>query len=248
MLELAQRLPPAALLGSEGAALDAALAQTGGLRFLARAADLQRSGDLITGWRATDGATLAATSDPNDGNSRFEATPRPALLFREGTNCGFVVPGFADRVEHFTAAVIYTSAGEARTLVSVSTGQAHNQIFLNEKAGVLTAADRAGTVQVDLPSPEGSARRLAVLSYSGPVLALRSGRLAATARAKVPGLDHLADLFIGCRSNRPGIAKTQGAMHLHEVLFWPGRALIGSEAPEDAAALAALDRYFRWAC
>jgi hypothetical protein len=54
-------------------------------------------------------------------------------------------------------------------------------------------------------------------------------------------MNHPGDFFIGCRSNRPGLAKTLGASRLHEVLFWPETAL----SPEDEA-LVALGRYHRW--
>lgn len=246
MLELDQTLPEGVLLGAEETVLTQALARTGGLRFVAREADLVWSDERITGWRATDGATLARTSEPNEGNSRFEATPRPALVFRDGTNCGFVLPAFAQTVGHFTAAVLYASAGEARTLVSVSTGQSNNQIFMNEKGGQLTAADRAGTVQIDLPSVSGPQVKLAILSFSGAKLTLRLGRASRSVAAKVPGLAHPADFFIGCRSNRSGIAKTQGSMRLHEVCFWPERSLLDDPSAEAVAALTALDRHLRW--
>jgi hypothetical protein len=72
------------------------------------------------------------------------------------------------------------------------------------------------------------------------------GRRAEVAADRVPGLAHPADFFIGCRSNRAGLAKTLGTSRLHEVLFWPDRALLGAAEPEDRAALEALRRHFRW--
>ena len=68
-----------------------------------------------------------------------------------------------------------------------------------------------------------------------------------TAQAgRVPGMDSPADFLIGCRSNRPGLTKLMGDCRIHEVIFWPDRALPLSEATEDAQALAVLARYVRW--
>jgi hypothetical protein len=246
MLELARKLPAGVLIGGEEAALAAALGPTGGLRFVARAADLDRAEGAIAGWRSADGRARAAASEPNTGNTGVEAGPPYALRFRDGVNCGFVLPAYAERAERFTAAVIYASGGEGRTLVSVTTGQSNNLLFINETRGAWVAADRAGTAVLTQPRPPGPGVHLAILSYSGQTLALRAGGQTQTVAAKLPKMDLPADFFIGCRSNRPGLAKTQGEMLLHEVLFWPDRALLTSARPEDTAVLAALDRYLRW--
>jgi hypothetical protein len=246
MLELARKLPQGVLLGGEAAALEAALAPTGGLRFVAGADDLLREGTRITGWRATDGQRIAPTSEPNTGNSAWEPGTPPGLQFRDGVNCGFMLPAFAARADQFTAAAIYSSGGEARTLVSVTTGQSMNQVFINETRGAWLAMDRSGTVTLTRPRRPGPGTHLAILSYSGQALALRAGGQTVTAAVKLPQMDAPGDFFIGCRSNRQGLAKTQGTMVLHEVLFWPDRALLVSARAEDAAVLAALDRYVRW--
>lgn len=223
-----------------------ALRQTGGYRFVARETDIRRADGRIVGWQAAVGGQDASTSEPNTGNSALVTGGRPALVFREGVNCGFVLPGFAGTVSRFTAAVIYASAGEAKTLVSVSTGQANNQIFVNETQGNRVAMDRAGTASILQPRAEGPSTDLVLLSYSGQTMALRSRGRTDVIPVKLPGMAHIGDFFIGCRSNRTGLAKTQGNMRLHEVFFWPDSALIGASAPEEAGALAALDRYFRW--
>lgn len=246
MLELAMKLPPGALIGGEDQLLSQMVLRSGGARFVAREEDLVRSGEAITGWRESRMAVEAVAAGPNTGNSRFEAGPPGALVCQEGVNCGFTLPGFAPEVEAFTVAVIYRSDGEAKTLASVFAGQAQNMIFLTESEGQLLAKDKLSTVEVRLPVPRGRGVKLAVLGFDGRSLRLGLGDAVAEVAGKVPGLAQQADFFIGCRSNRGGLAKLLGQSQLHEVLFWPDRCLPGSDDPEDRAALAALHRHLRW--
>lgn len=246
MLEIAASLPPGALIGGDDRALSQVVLATGGARFMARDGDIVRSDGIITGWREANMAVEAVAAAPNSGNSRFEAGPPGALVFEEGQNCGFTLPGFAPEVEAFTVAVIYRSEGEAKTLASVFCGQAHNMIFLTEGDGQLLAKDKQSTVELSLPIPAGRGAKLAVLGFDGRSLRLCLGNQEAATGAKVPGLAHPADFFIGCRSNRAGLAKTLGRALLHEVLFWPDRCLPGSDDPEDRDALSTLHRHLRW--
>lgn len=246
MLEIAAKLPPGALVGGEDALLAEVVLATGGARFVAREADLVRTEGRITGWLDPVLAVEAGAAAPNGGNSRFEAGPPGALVCQEGVNCGFTLPGFAPEVEAFTVAVIYRSQGEARTLASVFTGQTNNLIFLAEAEGRVLAKDKAGAVEVALPLTGGAGAKLVILGFDGRTLRLEMDGREAVAQGKVPGLAHQADFFIGCRSNRAGLAKTLGQSRLHEVLFWPDRSLPGSTDAEDLAALAALRRRFRW--
>jgi hypothetical protein len=111
---------------------------------------------------------------------------------------------------------------------------------------VLLAKDRQNTVEVSLPLARARGAKLALLGFDGRSLRLGLGAARAEAGGRVPGMAHPADFFIGCRSNRAGLAKTLGASRLHEVLFWPDRCLPGSTDPEDQAALAALEAHVRW--
>lgn len=256
MIELAMTLPPGALIGDDDRLLGQAVLATGGARFIAREADILWSNGRISGWREANQAVEAVAAGPNTGNSRFEAGPPGALICQDGVNCGFTLPGFASEVEAFTVAVIYRSTGEAGTLASVFAGRANNMIFLTEGDGVLLAKDKQSTVEVKLPAAKtgeakaGGAKageaKLAVLGYDGRSLRLGLGDASAEARGQVPDLAHQADFFIGCRSNRAGLAKLMGQSKLHEVLFWPDRCLPGSDDTEDQAALAALRRHLRW--
>jgi hypothetical protein len=249
MLHLPQSLPPGALIGREGQVLAKALARTNGAWFTARQDSILRDGDKITGWREASGAVDALTTEPNTANSRFDAGPPGALLCEQGVHCGFVIPDFAAEVACFTAAVIYTSPrNDAKTLLSVSTGQANNLIFLSEADGQLFAKDRQNTAMAEVQlAPNPSQVRLAILTFSGRTLALRAGGKTVTGEGRLPDMNHPGQFFIGCRSNRAGLTKTLGHSRLHDVMFWPDRALLGSTDVDEVAALAALDRYHRWA-
>jgi hypothetical protein len=99
---------------------------------------------------------------------------------------------------------------------------------------------------VSLPVLRSPRVKLVVLGFDGQSLRLLFGDQQTEARGRISGLAHAADFFIGCRSNRAGLAKTLGASQLHEVLFWPDRCLPGSEDADSLAALEALDRHVRW--
>jgi hypothetical protein len=246
MLEIAARLPPGALIGGDERLLAEAVLRTGGARFVAREADIVWANGSITGWREQNGAVEAVTAGPNSGNSRFQVGPPSAVVCHEGSNCGFTLPGFAPEVEAFTVAVIYRSEGEAKTLASVFTGQANNMIFLSEGDGMLLAKDRQNSLEVSLPAVGGRQAKVALLGFDGRSLRLGLGDREAVVSGIIPGMDHQADFFIGCRSNRAGLAKTLGGSLLHEVLFWPDRCLLASADPEDRAALATLNAHVRW--
>jgi hypothetical protein len=248
MLHLTQTLPPGALIGGESRALTQALGRTNGAWFTAREEHVLRDGDRITGWREASGAVDAVITEPNTGNSLFDPGPPAGFLCKAGLNCGFVIPDFAPEVNAFTAAVIYTSPNDAaRSLLAVSTGQSNNVIFLNESDGKLVAKDRQNTAIAELPVPhEGSRPRLAIMSYTGGALLLLAGGKRAAGQGRPSAMNLPGQFFIGCRSNRSGLAKTLGHSRLHDVVFWPDRALLGSNDPFDVAALAAVARYHRW--
>lgn len=249
MLTLTQALPPGALIGAEDEALAQALPATGAVWFRADAASAVVEGDKITGWLDSTATQRAVTTEPNTGASRHDASPPDAFLCETGTHCGFVVEKPLPDGRCFTAAVIYTSPrDEAKTLLSVSTGQTNNLIFLSESDGRLTAKDRDSTVEVSLPVIPGDGRpRLAIFAFNGRELRLSFNGSTVSSSGRVPAMDPPAQLFIGCRSNRAGLAKTLGNSRLHDVLIWPNRALLASSDPADVVALACLHRYHLWA-
>jgi len=246
MLKIAAEVPPGVLVGGEEALVAQTVLRSGGVRFVARAADVRREDGRIAGWAESLGAGVAVAATPNSGNSRFEAGPPGAMTCDAGVNCGFVVPDFASAVEQFSVAVIYRSTGEAKTLAAVSTGKAGNMIFLAESAGRVVLKDRENTAEVSLPAEPTARARLVVGSYDGRTLRLRLDGREAEVQGRIPEMRHRADFLIGCRSNRPGLTKTLGQSLLHEVMFWPDHALSATGSAEDAAVLRALERYMRW--
>ena len=248
MLTLTQALPPGALIGAEGAALAAALPATSARWFRADAQSVLREGDSICGWQDTGATHRAIPTEPNTANSRFDPVPPAAYLCETGTHCGFVLETPFRDGRCFTVAVIYSSPrDEAKTLLSVSTGQTNNLIFLSESEGRLAAKDRDSSVEVELPLRPTAKPRLAILAFNGRDLRLWADGATTTATGRVPGMEPEAQLFIGCRSNRAGLTKTLGQSRLHDVLVWPDRAILASSDSADVAALAALHRYHRWA-
>lgn len=247
MLMLDQHLPLGALVGREGDQLSAMLASDGAVWFHADAGSMQWQADRITGWRSRDGAWLAETTVPNQGGSRF-AAQNAALRLTKGSHGGFALRHASPRADRFTAAVIYATPGEdARSLLAVNTGAAHNLIFLSDAAGEVTAKDRSGGVTATLPAQRLGARPgLAMISLSPQGLFLRVGGKTTMAQGRVLAMDAPADLFIGCRSDRSGLAKTLGGADIHDVIFWPDRAVLAQQDPSDPAVLDALDRYLRW--
>lgn len=248
MLTLLQNVPPAVLIGSEVAALHMQIAQTGGIWFHADPEHVLIDGDLVTGWRAQDGQTVAVPTAPNAGASHY-VLDHAGFAFQSGVHCGFTLPNAVTKIDCFTAAIVYSVASEeARSLFALNTGAANAMIFLSEAEGKLFAKDRGGAIELSLPAPtRNSKKQMVILTYAQRNLFLWAGGELASTKGRPEGFDAAADLFIGCRSNRAGLVKTLGASLIHDVMFWPDRALLGSAADDDAAALAGLHRYRRWA-
>lgn len=244
MLTIAQSVPEACLIGGEGRALAARVAASGGLWFAGDADEVLVEGDIITGWRARVGGAALRPSTPNLGGARFD-TDTSSFILRSGVHCGFTLAGAVEKANRFTAAVIFTAPDDdIRSLFALNTGASNDMIFLSEAEGQIFAKDRAGGVGVYLPAPRRHGRwRMAILSYTGRELHLWADGARAMGAGVAVGMDGPADMFVGCRSNRAGLAKTVGAGRIRDVMFWPGRALL---AEDSSAELAALHRYFRW--
>jgi hypothetical protein len=247
MLHLSRSLPPAILIGGEGAALAETLVPMAAVWFAARPESVVRAEMGMIGWCAQNGA-LAGPIPPNQGNSRFTATAPAGFDFETGVHCGLCLPQVAPSAARFTVAMRYSAAeSDPRTLLSVNTGQANNMIFLSEADGLLTAKDRGNGISAELRAPlRGAEPHLAVVSFTGRSLILSLDGRGTTVEGRAAGMDLPADLFIGCRSTRSGLHKTLGAARIHDVIFWPDRALLHSDAPADHACRQALDRYHRW--
>lgn len=253
MLELPQTLPPGALLNRDALHLAGAVAETGGLWFAAWQDRLSPDGagpdTPLDGWHSTDGTATLRPTEPNAGNSRFSAAgPRPGLVMRDGVHCGLWRAGATRTSRRFSAVVLFSAPeGEARTLLSLSTGQEHNLLFLTEAEGQLSLHDRATGAGMDIALPgRSTAPRLVIFSYDGRDLALQGAGRTVRVTADLPGLDRPGDFFVGCRSNRRGLLKTLGRSLIHDVFFWPDRAIL-TEAPGATDLPALIARYQLWA-
>ncbi len=246
-LTLALNLPSAVLVGGEAAALCDELAPLDATWFTARPAHVEAQGAEITAWSAQNGKR-AVPIVPNSGNSRFCTSPPAGFVFQTGVHCGLSLRHIAPSAAQFSVAVRYSAPDEdARTLLSVNTGQANNMIFLSDSDGLITAKDKGNALSVELAAPvRGPEVHLLILSFTGRELALSADGRLASAEGRPADMDRPADLFIGCRSNRAGLTKTLGAARIQDVIFWPDRALLHSAAAEDIACLEALSRYHRW--
>ncbi len=244
MLTISQNLPETCLIGGEGRALATAVSASQGLWFAAHPDEVLIDGEAIAGWRARVGSAVLRPSVPNIGGTQFSLNPEGFVL-RSGQHCGLTLAAAVAQATRFTAAVIFRAPeDDIRSLIALNTGASNEMIFLSEAEGQIFAKDRAGGVGVYLPSPRRHAGlRLAILSYTGRALHLWADGAQAQADGVALGMTAPCDMFVGCRSNRPGLSKTLGAGLIRDVLFWPNRALL---AEENAPELTALHRYFRW--
>lgn len=253
LLELSQSLPVGALIDRDAHLLQGQVAATGGLWFRAGATAVDppapTSETALTRWHSTDGARSLLPSEPNGGNTRLGTFGgAPGLILTEGVHCGFWLAGATDLATCFSAAILYTAPkGDARTLLSLSTGQEHNLVFLSDADGQLSLHDRTTGAGMDTVLPmRGGATRLAIISYDGRTLALRTfGRTVQTA-ANLPAMDRPGEFFVGCRSNRRGLLKTLGQACIHDVFFWPDRAILLEDEHRHAELTETLERYLAW--
>lgn len=251
MLELDANLPPGALCA---AAPDAMPGAFGGALWW-HGAPAQMEQDAATGalarWRDFGGRIDARPTAPNAGNGQVGALDDLyGLQCRAGVHCGVVAEAAAPEAATATVAIrFYAPPGtEARTLFALNAEDAGNYLFLSETDGVLTAKDDAGRAAVELPCPPAcDAPRLAIVSLAGDRLALELDGHRAEAVAREGILHGPANLYIGCRNQRPRLLKTLGDALILDVWLFPGCALLHAPEPEAARTCRALRRHHLWA-
>lgn len=253
-LQIAKRLPAGALLGPERDALLAALVGQGASWFTALPNSVETESEgkksWVTGWSSITSEANAIPTRPNDRGGRFDPEgSNPAMCFRAGQHCGYSVDGIAPTAEQFTVAVIYQSEDQdGRTLFSVAGADKSNMLFANESSGALAVLDREGSLRLKCDAPPiGSRYGLLVVSYeSGKLRVSVNGGPPEETNGKVPGLEGAAELFIGCRNHRSGLAKTLGTSRISDVYFWPEMALLRpADMPLDPV-LTMLEDFWRW--
>lgn len=254
MIWLDDSLPPGALCAARGV-LAADLSESGALWWAGSGLVADATG-TVTGWRSDPLGALAVPTEPNTGNGQIgEAGDLTGLLCRDGLHCGLVAMDVVPDAGHVTLAARYLPpwGAEAKTILTLNTGggakkrEGENYLYLSEAEGRITVKDDTGLVEAHLPAPSQDAPRLVLLSMAGTRLSVALlGGPEVTATASGPVLSGMGHLFIGCRNQRPGLTKTLGGALISDIWAWPGRALLGGDAPEERAALLAMRRFWLW--
>ncbi|MEJ6389489.1 hypothetical protein [Gymnodinialimonas ulvae] len=243
MLELPDALPQGALCAASPAAAGPALQSALWWHGCPDAMQLDSTTGAVTRWNAQGSSPAAIPTEPNKNNGLItEIDTLFGLQCRAQTHCGLVAEAITENAATATLAIrFYTTPGDdARTLLTLNTGD--NYLFLSGADGLLTAKDDQGRVSTDLPLPAQDAPHLAIVSLNGDHLALSLGDAHATATAAIGILSGPADLFIGCRNQRPRLLKTLGAALILDVWLFPGRTLSHTDP-----ATKALQRHHLWA-
>jgi len=254
MLELDADLPCGARLNGALEVLTDRLHPAGAHWYHGATGDVTRDGktDAITAWTPRAGTISAVPTAPNEQNSLLsEAGDLTGLQCRPGKHCGQVVTAITDDASRWSMAVIYLppTGDDARTLLTLNT-TAHgggNYLFLSESGGVLTAKDDGNGVEVSVTPAATDAPRLITLSLSGDRLAMQTDHGPLAMAQGRPGMTGTGDLFIGCRSHRPGLRQTLGAALIMDVMFWPGLSLLTPETGAERDQAMALASHMLWA-
>ncbi len=245
MIDLPNALPPGALCAATPAAAGPALQDAFWWHGSPDTMQVDAATGAVTQWQSHGKGPTALPTEPNQSNGQIgEIDTLFGLQCRAQTHCGLVAASVTDNAATTTLALrFYTPPGaDARTLVTLNTGD--NYLFLSGADGILTAKDDQGRISIDLPLPPGDVPHLALVSLHGDRLALALGRARTDATAARTILQGPADLFIGCRNQRPRLLKTLGSALILDAFVVPNRALL-YEAPSPA--LHAIHRHHLWA-
>jgi hypothetical protein len=235
MLTLNMDLPQGVLVGGDPAQFAALLNRVGAAWYSAMPEDLECDDTLaITGWRASTQSPLAQPAEPNRQASFYKAAPGlSGLDFVAERNCGFAVPGITQNAASFSFAVRFdANPGEMRSLLTLNLAARRNYVFLAEADGqiIFKTQDNSGSVSLPI-GPRDQGPRWLVAGYSGGRFYLaRAGDTPVVADALQRDVGGAGDLFIGCRSHRPGLLKTLGAGVISDVIFWPANILDKADA------------------
>ena len=252
MLEISKALPPKAVLGLEAEQLQNSLEGQNTTWFRAIDKHIELEADegeaWVSGWTCCTSEVRAEPSRPNKRAGQFDASCSiPAICFRAQTHCGYSAT--VESAQRFSISVLYRSKNrDARTLFSIAGKDKSNILFANENAGRLSVTDRSGTVKIECDAPPESNRHvLLVVSYEPGKLRMRlNDDPVQEAMGHVPGLEGTAELFIGCRNHRPGLAKTLGESRISDLIYWPDRMILGPKDGQSDPDLALLCDFWRW--
>ncbi|PLL13593.1 hypothetical protein C0V75_09560 [Tabrizicola sp. TH137] len=179
-------------------------------------------------WPASNGQAAASVPANDSGTARSASG---ALIFRAGENSGLCLADALPDAATASLGAIFrpAPAASAGTILSLQPQDGSGYLFLAHEDGQLRIGRKDADLSLTAPAPEGAI--LAGLSLAaGRVTLFVNGTAASSAPLALSGP---ADLFIGCRTARPGLKNKLGSFHLADVLLWPG-----DPAPDLAAACA----------
>ena len=228
--------PQGALLDHAARALSALNTQYGGTWF-----DAARPGETPGQWGDRSAARRVALAHMPGTPALFdEVGGRVALILSTGQNGGFRAPNLLDG-DTWSAALIWhpaPPAEETRSLLAARGEGKGNYLYLHQDADhSIEFRDNDNAASLRLPAAN-TGWQAVVIARAGARLGL--WRPADDARAMgtiATGLSVPADLLIGARSHRAGMAKTLGAGAIGGVLAWPGHDLLAPEPEPVAQAL-----------
>lgn len=255
MLKISTSLPSTAIFGAEAERLKNVLVDHNAswFRALSDHIEIETDEDVspwVSTWRSSTTDVVATPTRPNKKNGRFDTTsPVPAMRFQAETHCGYSADKIAKSAERFSIAILYKSENrDARTVFSISGKTQNNILFVNENSGRLTLLDRAGTLKLETDAPPLSHRyALLVVSYAAGKLRMQlNNEPMQETLGHIPDLEGTAELFIGCRNHRSGLAKTLGTSRISDVIYWPDRMLLGPVGEDMPPDLTLLHDFWRW--
>lgn len=231
-LRIEATVPEGALLNGAAARIAALSAELGGSWF-----DAGQIGDDPAIWPDRCAAQRQANAVSSQPEGRFQPVgDRPALLLRPGRNCAYRVRD-AVASDIWTVACIWHPAPpdeETRSLFALRGSGRGNYVYLAQEQDLTTTLrDNAGQAIASLQGA-GHGWQAVIAAQSGEHL--RLWRPADGAQAGAAGAGDFpdsADLLIGARSHRQGMAKTLGAGAIGGIMLWPGLDLLaaGTDGP-----------------
>lgn len=179
-------------------------------------------------WPASTGQIAAAVPANETGTARLA---NGTLIFRAGENSGLCLPEALPKAEKGIIAVIFRpmSGASGGSILSLQPTDGSGYLFLAHEDGQLRIGRKDADLSLTVPAPDGVILAGLILAQDKVALMV-NGRIAGSSSLSLTGP---ADLFIGCRTARPGLKNKLGSFHLFDVLLWPD-----AERPDLGAALA----------
>ena len=186
-------------------------------------------------WSSKTDETVARPAKPNKSAADLGSAFGRAMLFSEAqSNCGFAIEKLEQQSSTFSGAILFSSEGNAATLLSLHQNGAEGYFFISEDDGHIRAAYQGHDASIICPSPPEGQLNALLFCISG-------GRITLALNSNEPRSDTLPlsfkneplDIFLLCRSDRSGITKTLGEAGLADVFLWPDADIFSSTYDHD---------------